>query len=359
MLSGLILFPILTIYILGNAVGNFFTEDITNKIPVGYVIEDDGVIGNGFRGFLQSDEITARLELMEYDEIEMARQATDQGQVNGIIVLPKNLSSNIEIGQNTAIELYGKKNIEFIESLVQGFISTYNTVNTVNYLGGEAIFPERMEVIQRIYYGEEGKTPDLIDYYSILTLLQILILGGIFGVMIVNGDSSSDLRIRLHTLPISRRNIVVGQIIGNVIYLFITSIFLVLFTKYVYNANWDGNPLIIAATMLAFSALVVGIGILVGLIVRNNSSAIMVILLLMIIYGTVSGSVSPVSTIEALSIVTPNVHAKMLLFGTIYDYSNSIMIEATLWLTVFLLIVYGAITYLLGRDTYDHIQSSN
>lgn len=349
----LLIFPIITVYILGNAVGSFFSGDI-DRIPVDYVNKDKGIIGAEFDKFLHNKQIKEKLEIISYMNKEDGQKAINEGIVDAMIYLPSNLSKEIIKGNRQSIILSGKKNVEFLESITSGFISSYNSLHAVISVSGKPVLPSNKENVKRIFYTNDAAMPNTIDYYSVLTLLQMLIIGGIFGVFIVTRSANSDMHIRINSLPVSRWKLITGRVVGSTIYLFSSAIVFILVTKYIYNANWGGNIFIILGTLLAFCAIAVGIGILIGVLVPSFTTALMIILLLTMFFGTVSGAITPINSSD-ISIITPNYHAKILLFGTIYGYSKQVMIESTLWLIGFIAVIYGFSTFLIREAKYDNI----
>jgi ABC-2 type transport system permease protein len=354
----LLVFPIITIYILGNAIGNFYTDDVTNKIPVGYVNQDTEVIGEQFDQFIHHEDITRWVDVHEFSSKDEASTALEKGQLDGLIYLPDKLSDQVMTNSKSSIIIDGARNVEMIESIVSGFVQSHNSQNAVVAVTGSLSEQAGLTsggVIERIHYTKNKEMPSMIDYYSVLTLLQMLIIGAIFGVNIINKSANSDLHVRFQSLPVNRWGLHLGQVVGSVVYLFITSIVVLLFTKYIYQANWDGNMLIIAMTMLVYCAIAVGMGLLIGMFVRGIPTALMIVLLLMTFFATVSGAISPVSAGGMIALLSPNYHANMLIFGTIYGYASEVMVESALWLGGFLLIIYGVSAFCMGRLKHDHI----
>lgn len=227
----------------------------------------------------------------------------------------------------------------------------HDAADVMNTLSVESI----NQTIERIHYTSNETMPSMIDYYSVMTLLQMLIIGAIFGVNIMHKSAKSDLQIRYQSLPISRWSLHMGQVTGSVIYLFILSTAILLFTKYVYGANWDGNFLIIAATMLVFCAIAIGMGLLIGNFVKSVPTALMIVMLLMMFFSKVSGAITPLGADEIWGTLTPNHHAKNIIFGTIYGYETNTIAESALWLGGFLLVIYGAVAVCIGRMRHDNL----
>lgn len=348
-------FPIITILILGTVIQSEFSREIEQKISVGYLNEDTGVIGSQFDRFINSKDILKQLEVKKYKNLDEGQQALENGEINTFIVLPDKLSQDINQEGKLSIQLNGGKNVEFVESLMESFTRTYNAVDAVITQGGIPQAEVSENNLTRIFYGKSSEAPRAIDYYSVLTLLQMLVVGAIFGIYIVRKEDGSDLQIRMHTLPVSRWALILGRVLGSVVYLTLTSGITIIATSVLYHSNWNGNPLVILATIIAFCSITVGIGILIGLFVKDFPTSLILVMILMIFYGTFSGSISPQSTNHTLGFLVPNYHAKILLFGTIHGYPVEMMAEASYWLLGMMAVIYGIAALALRRNRYDHI----
>lgn len=355
MLVVLIIFPILMILILGTAVEGFFSNDAGVRISVGYVNLDKGGVGRGLDGFLKAGEISKLLELTKYGDKSQGQKALDEGKNDAMIYLAEDLSQDVLEGKRGSIQVYGNKNVELVENILNNFTSSFNAANAAVEVSGPTARPEAADgsVIKRMPFSK-NTAPKVIDYYSVLTLLQILIMGALFGVFITGRTYGSDIHIRNHSLPVGKWTLLSGRIIGSVFFLLLASIVTVVFTKVVYHANWDGNPLIILGVILVFCGIAVGIGVLIGLF-TSGFSGMMAVLLLMTFFGIVSGAISPRSTNNLLGLITPNYYAKVLIFGTIYGYSGQLMTKTALGLLGYAAVVYGAVAVLLRRPGYDNI----
>lgn len=355
MLACLLIFPIVITYMLGNALGGYLSTDIEDKIPVGYINQDNGVIGKEFDTFLKSTEIQKRLIITTFKNDTEARIAADTGKVDAVISIPAGLSEKLMKGNKASIDLYGKKNIEFIETLARSFISSYNAVNSIISLGEKPLHADTQSSITKINYTKDSKMPQIIDYYAVLELLNVLILGGVFGILIVTKSQNSDMHIRTHALPTSKFTLTSGRILGSSMFLTVISLVIIAFTKYVFHVNWNGNILIIMGTMFLFSLISVGIGVLTGTLIPGFSTSLMIVLLLMMTFGIVSGAISPSVANGFIGMLTPNYHAKILILGTIYGYQKGIMLESVAWLLCFITVIYGLSAIVTRRRSYDNI----
>ena len=351
----LVALPILTTFILGTAVKTFFSSDSSSKISVGYVNQDNEAIGKAFDSFLENGEINKRLNIIDYSSKNEAEKGLKAEKIDAIIYVPEGISDNLLKGEKGAIEVSGKKNVELLESIVSSFTNSYNATNLALISGGTLKNIKGDSNINRIYYSSQGKVPSSMDYYAVLTLLEMLVIGGVFGVFISTKEYGSDMHIRANSLPIKIGTIIWGKIIGSTLFLFSIGIIDILLTKVLFNANWQGNPFIIAAAILLFSSIVIGIGTLLGFLVRSFSTSLMIIIMIMTLFGTLSGSVSPVYTIDAISFLIPNYNAKVLLFGTLYGYPQEIMLQAALCLIISAVAIYILVAVAIRRSRYENI----
>lgn len=355
MFAILVIFPILMIYLLGNAIGTYFSKDASKSIPVGYVNLDKGVVSQEFDKFFDIKEIKERVAITVYNDEKLAQKALDDGKIDAVIYLPRSFSQNLIKGNKQAIYLYGEKNLAFVESLVSSFISKYNAATAIISVNGKPVRPGSMNVLKRVSYTKNAAVPDAIDYYSVLTLLQMLFMGSMLGVFITSRTSGSDMHIRMYSLPVEKWKLISGKILGGTVYMMLAGIITILFTKYVYHGNWNGNPFIILGTLLLFSLISIGMGIIIGLVIPGFATGLMIIMLLMMFFATASGGIMPSSSMDFLSFLSPNYHAKTILFGTIYGYSKQVMAEALVWLLGILAATFGAGAALLRRVGYDNI----
>lgn len=356
MLAFLIIFPVITTLILGTSIEGYFSGDSAKRISVVYINKDKGAMGREFDKFLENEEIIKRLDIKRLNDKAQGDKALKDGAVDGMIYLPEDLSQTLHIEDRKFIELYGKKNMEYVESLVSSFTGSYNALNALISVGGT---PSGHSIhgsnIKRVVYTKDSIMPRTIDYYAVLILLQMLIVGAIFGVLITAKNYGSDIHIRTHSLPINPWNLIAGRILGSVLYMVIAAFITILCTMVLYKVNWNGNPLVIFGTIFIFCIIVIGIGVVIGLLIPIFTVGIMIVFLLMIFFGTYSGSVSPASVNDSISILIPNHHAKVLIFGAIYGYSKAVMVKAVLWLLGMMTVIYGTAVMFIRRAKYGNI----
>lgn len=347
MIAILTIFPILTIFI----VGNIQSDSASVTVSVGYVNEDQQSIGEAFDSFVDSDEVKENFDIVTCKSLKAAKDKVKTGDIDCYIYLPEKLSEQVMNGKEENIVIDGNKNVDLVDSVVNSFVTTLKTTTTVVALGETIETPNTDNVdIQRISTKEGKGKPDSIDYYSIVMLLEMLIIGSVFGVFISNQPEDSDINIRLYSLPVGRVKLMAGRTLGSIGSLFLSAMVTFLFSKFVYNANWDGNIFIILSVILIFSAIIIGMGIIIGMFVSSYTTAFIFVLLLMIIFGIVSGAISPGTSISGLNNFIPNYHAQNLLFGTIYGYPKEIVYQSWIGLIAFFAGIYAIVIMMIRRE---------
>ncbi len=357
-LIALILFPISIIILLGTAFNGNLTEDFKNRVKAGYVILDKGQVGKGIEEFLKTDDINKIIAPMSYSTEAEAQRAIETGKIDNYILIPESTSGKVENEQIAVIRIEGKKNLELIQTILNSYIYRSNAISVAMELSGGHVDIQRpigiSETFERITPAN-AKLPEAIDYYSVLTLLQVILMGSILGIMIVNRSQESNLHIRLYALPTSKWTIISGKVLGTAMVLFLSCMITVVFTKYVYHANWEGNLLLIGSVLMIFSFISIGIGIMVHALTNSIVPSLGISFLIMLFAAVAGGAITPTVTIQSLNIINPIYYTKVLIFGAIYNYPEMVMYKAAGGLLAILAVIYAISILKLRRVNYDNI----
>ena len=355
MLVLIVLFPVVTSYLIGSAVSGFFKPDDGKAIEAAYVNMDKGAVGMAFDSFITSDEVAQRLHAKGFPDLEQGRRALSDGTCTALVYLPGDLTEGLLRGERRTITVEGKEDAELVKMLSGGFSSAFNANAALAGLGLPPAVIEPKESVVRVNRIRRGVYPNLTDYYSVLVLLEALVIGAIFGAHITARQYGSDIHIRTGALPVRPWTLLFGRIAGSTAYLMLTSAATILFTKYVYGVDWGGNLPVLLGTLAVFNFIVIALGVLCGSVCKRISTSITVIFVLMFFFGTVSGSVSPRSGVVALGYLTPNYYAKLLMFGSMYGYPDSVMLSSALWLAGMAAAVFLAVMLVTRRPEHGNL----
>ncbi|WP_313559085.1 ABC transporter permease [Ruminiclostridium cellobioparum] len=357
-LIALIVFPISIIVLLGTAFDNKLTEDFKEKVKTGYIILDEGQVGKGLEQMLETDEIKKIIRTESYvNEID-AISAMKTGKIDNYFVVEENSTKAIMNGKPAAIRLEGRKNIELVQTVLNSYISKSNAIAVASGISGDRIKLEdhsgNPNYFERMVPAA-AKLPRAIDYYSVLTLLMVVSEGAILGIFIVSKNPGSNIQIRLYSLPTSQWTIICGNILGSSMFLFLSCIVTVIFTKFVYGANWDGNIALIGVALLIFSFLCIGMGVMLHLFINSLASAMGLALLLTVVMSNAGGGITPATALQSLNIVNPIYYAKVFIFGILYNYPDRVLLRSAAGLLAVTAAVYAAAFLKLRRVNYDNI----
>ncbi len=355
MLLILILSPIILIFILGNSLDSFLTASYVEPPLVGYVNLDKGNMSHTFNVFLQQDEISELIEIRNFSTKEEATNAIEEGIISSMIFIDDNYSSQLQDEEETEIEILGKENRTYVAAIVNNYVNTYNLNASIIENDFIPIEDGERYTIERGLINSKESYPKSIDYYAVQTLLQFLLLCSIFGVSIVMRDYQKGLSVRIKSLPVHKHEFIIGRLIGSIMYSFIAAIIIIIFSKYVYNANWNGNPLLIYFTILLFVVISNGLGVLLGSFTNNYTSSFGILALLAVVLPASVGAFSPKTLVKPISFIAPNRYALNIIFGTIYDYPKRLIMNGFIGLFIMLIIVYAMIIFFEGRRKYENI----
>jgi ABC-2 type transport system permease protein len=139
-----------------------------------------------------------------------------------------------------------------------------------------------------------------------------------------------------------------GKMLGNVGILFIFALFIVLFTKFVYGANWNGSWWVILTSILLYIVIAIGFGLCIAYLTRNTGVSSIFVMFGAVFFSLSSGGfareVGP--TLEKISLFSPNHYAQEAIFDSIYraSFASSsyeimiLLLMATLMMALSLLV---------------------
>ncbi|MEJ6952409.1 ABC transporter permease [Natronospora cellulosivora (SeqCode)] len=357
----MIISPIILIFILGTTMTNVLTQtDHSLKFSLAYINHDKDEISQHFDTFLDREEITEIITFYEYNDLDSAYNAFDNQKIDGVIYFPEGLTADFINNENVNITIYTNNN----SGLIYGFLNSFTSrLNLMSALSADEMAikmiesfddftTERGSNLERITITPEERLPEAIDFYSVVSMLQFLLIGSFLGVMLCKWDYQSDLLHRLKTLPIAQWKILSGQVIGNTFFIFISGLSVILFSKFVYNAHWDGNYFLILGTIFFFSFFSLSLGLLIGRLCKSFYLAIGIMIVLNLIFTTASGGFVPQAALPWMSRLSPNYYAKTIIFSSLYDYPRELMYIAVQGLGLFIIVVF-LLLVLSGRGQHD------
>lgn len=325
-MASMLLLPIVLILILGTALSGAFKTTNLDIIPVCYLNSDKGDMSRYFEDFLNYDEIKEILKVERVETFDEGKKLVGDKKARALIVINEGYSEDIKSGKKANIEVYTNKYSGFSNSIVNNIIESYNesanTVGAMQRMGAFGIEYRRTESIVESPIATNGKRPRAIDYYAVTMLVMILMYGTQYGCHGIGEDYLENKGKRIKTTPIKPYEQFIGITLGHIFTVMCQSVVLIVFTKYVYKANWGSNIAGILLISFTLSALSIALGIMFTVLMKDRMKASGVISLLVPIMTFLAGGYAPLNVGDSIfakvMYVSPNYLAHTALFNTIY-----------------------------------------
>ncbi|MDR0292608.1 MAG: ABC transporter permease [Oscillospiraceae bacterium] len=233
------LFPILLIFVLGNALGALMANDYDiEPIPVAYL---SGEAGTPLYTFLTDEEGASRFIALRRVPAEEADALLRAGEVDAVI----------SEGEETRI-LYGgsARNAALVRGIVEGYRQT----------GAAAAkaFERQPQTAARLLLAEVSvrtdavgsHIPAAIDYYAVTMMVMISLFSGLSGVDLFHKNLMSELSIRVHAAPVPRRTVILGTMAASLTVSFTQLLITFAVSAGVYGVYWGGRVPLILLTFL-------------------------------------------------------------------------------------------------------------
>ncbi len=286
----LLLAPLLTIAITGNATKNTDTNRIMEKTPIVYYNADNSKVANQFNELLKSDDVKKSFDVSIVKSYDEGYSSVVSGKAEALIYIPANFSDAYSMGKKVSIEVFSGKQMSAARILVEGFVNKMNTNAAIGNANNMNITMNDANILKETAITVTEKTPNALDRWTYLNMTLFLFYGAILGsISIINGLKKKTY-LRMNTAPVSRFTNVGGIFLGNTAVSFLCTIIIMVISKYLLGSNWDGNFLVILTAFLLFSAIANSIGIIFGCITKSTAVSILIVICVNIFLGNIGVS---------------------------------------------------------------------
>ncbi len=342
-----LLLPIVLILILGSALKSTDTFSVKDlgKTTVYYLNSDNKDISKNFDDFLKDKDIKDMLDVKKASNYNQGVKLVNEGKVTALIYIDKDYSSNISKDKKGKINIYENKSDSVRNTIVQSIIDSYNdganTTMVASKIANKRFKYTTSENIHENFLSIEGKSPRAIDYYAVTMLVMTLMYGAMYGCAELDDMFFNNIGKRIKTTSTGAFEHLFGVLLGAIFTLLLQALVLILFTKYVYGANWGGHPLIIFATMLALSVLSTAIGVMFASVMGDTDKASGILRIIVPIFTFVSGGYIKMSMGNNILInYVPNQLAQTALFNAIYGGSLSVAGQSIITMFIIAIIAF-------------------
>jgi len=230
----MLIFPLVLMGVLGTALDNAFnTEKSPVDMDVVYKVDADEELDEAFTGF--ADEVDdAGIYFQQAKNEKEGKQVVDNGDAAGYVSVDVNGIDLYLRNENTL-----ESNI--LKSALHSFADSYNTVSEII-----RVTPEKADVLtsemDHDYIQEHAVDSDSsvgsMDYYAIVMTTMFILIGAMFSSGLIADEHTKHTDVRLMIAPITKRSILIGKVTGFVAIFSFFICVLVMFSVFVYQANW-------------------------------------------------------------------------------------------------------------------------
>lgn len=298
---------------------------------------------------LFEEEFEEILIIQKIENLDGADMLLENGDYHTLVI-----GTTID-GKDT-LRIKSSKEESFMFSIGANFTSTINAITLIMDTGviSTKIQQQYSNTVLQTEVLTEGY-PIGMDYYGVLTLLQLSAMLAILGVFSMLDDKSKNIFPRISTVPIPRAQIIAGRLLANVVYITSIQIVIAILSSVILGVNWGNNYLVIVAVFALYSVSATVLGMLAAAITKSVMPSIGIVIGIgSILWPKYSGAFSPFASVGKMAVFSPNFHAKNALFSAIYGGSQKIMLEGILWMAVIavaMLAAYAAIERIKSNDS--------
>lgn len=335
----LTVFPIVLIFVLGNALSSLVSnDDMIEAVECAYV--SDAPDSELYR-FLAGDEMARYLSLTLCSS-EEALELLRGREVDCVIE---------ESGREVALsERAGSSSARVAVNIVEAYrsagaaagIAAMDGRNPLEYISAPVDIADAPV---------GGRVPAAMDYYAITMLVMILLYTGMNGMSLFAMNMTGEFGMRLRAAPVGRGTAVAGTVAASTAVSFTQGMITFLFSWAVYGVYWGERLPLVLLTLFAMTLFSQILCIFVLLLVKTESASMGLLQIFFWLSTFVSKGYVKVDFGEAAERVfrfAPNALAHTVIFGAIYGGEEAVMSQSLLIL-LGITAALSAGAYLLGR----------
>ncbi|MDB5052527.1 MAG: ABC-type multidrug transport system, permease component [Bacilli bacterium] len=347
-----LLFPIVLMLILGTTLAGSFDHSAKYKdINVLYKNSPNNTaLSLAFQGLIQHGKEIG----IQFTAAENAQQGIESIE-NG------KYASFVNVDEN-GLELYKNENnalkAGLVEAALGSFLQRYKAVseiaNETHTIVNSTMQASQPEDHVKVSSLGDRKLPKAMDYYAVTMLTFLIIAAAFNGMGAIDGERSSNTASRLLCSPVKKHEILIGKILGMVLFTLLQALILIGFSKYIMNAYWGVHLGAILFIVIPAIVMAVSFGVGLALLIKNGMLVMQILQMGMNILIFLGGGYFPIDKLgkvmQSISNVSPVKWINQAIFGVIYsgDFSSAqIAILLCLVLAV-LFIILSSISFRKG-----------
>lgn len=325
----LLIMPVAFTFLFGFAFGGFSKGEADPRLPVALINDDGGDMSLDLVGTLERSEVIllmqdARTVTVNYEE------DLQKGEIAGILLIPAGWSQSIYSGNPIRLELtadLSRSAGTTVQNEILAAAVRLNSAVQIGLIAGQASSafypaymqaraawaeaPIQIQVTSAQLQGEQTPSSQVasLAHTSPGMILQFAIAGLLTcATIIVNERKTRSLQ-RLLTTSASRPQILFGHFLAIFVLIFSQFALLITFGQFILKVDYFRLPAATLLVALAASLCISAMGLLIGVLAKNEEQAIAFSLIPMFIFAGLGGAWTPLEftspTFQAIGHLTP------------------------------------------------------
>ncbi len=353
----MIFFPLFLILLIGSTLSSYFNK-VNNKAVLNETIIcylDEGSdktkeVLNTFKNAKLDDEEDLSITFKEISDIEEGKKEV---RINRAVLLHL---------KGDTIEFYSNSQSlikpSFVYGVLNGISNKFNAIMEVY-----SINPSKVNEIVKIentknYIEEENITlnekPSSMDYYGVAEIGLMIFYFVTLPLYNIKNDRRNSIKDRISLSGVSTSKYYLSSFIGFFLYSFGTLMVTYLLSNIIFDVNYGENLLIVPLAMLPFLTIVIGVGIVIPMIFKEeeiSGTLIQNIIIPVLVFlggGYIALDDNLGRVLNFITNISPLRWFNISIFRYIYSGDSSTLIR---WLEIGLisLIITILLIYIVGR----------
>lgn len=347
----MLIFPILLITILGNALKNVMgdseTVSVFKNVKILYYYDDDSKYKELIDGFVTYGEDNLKITFEKIDNVEDGKTKVADSY-NGFIVSEgdkdtiyfyKNQLDNIGAG--------------YVEKTLNSFVERYNLIveiYKVNPMGMAQVSNDKSEEYTNLSSINPNRVPSSIDYYSVAELTMIIMYLTTTMLFAVKRERIDKTEDRILITPVSTSTLILAKVLSGVVIGVVQCIIVYLFSRFVLDAYWGDNLLKVFGILIAFIFMNVMIGTGFAFMFKDSRAAESIINILIYVLVALGGGYFPIESFQNNELmsevikISPVYWANTSIFENVFGAGNSASMFNSIFISLAVAFVFMAVT---------------
>ena len=245
----------------------------SNRIRIGVLVEQNSQYANDFVNVLRGSPY---IEPIFGDHREELTQRINQGNIRGIIVIPNNFAEKMQIQQGK-IQLITDGSEPNIANFVQGYFDGIWQLWLQQQQQNQAQSMSNIIHIEpRVWFNSAAISQHFILPGAIAIIITVI--GSILTSLVIAREWERGTMEALLSTPITRLELLLSKLLPYYILGLIALIICMIFTVFIIKVPFRGSLLWLFTISSLFLFTVLGIGLLISTITKNQFNAAMVAL---------------------------------------------------------------------------------